>query len=268
MLREPLLHFVVLGGLAFLAHHFLFEAGPSRTLSPEDAPIEQLREDWFSAKGALPSEDQEAALVRDWLEEEILYRRAVELGLDQNDTIVRRRLVQRMRFLLEDTSRIDPPSEAQLQSWLDQNPGKYAESAKISFTQLFFSRGKRGTELARDARSALDLLQSDPDATVESDPFFRGRHFENATPDEIRRAFGADFAESLAGAPVGRWSGPVRSSYGLHLVRVNHRVPATTATLDEVRKKVETDWMAAERTRRNEEAMARLRARYSTEAAR
>jgi len=268
MLREPLLHFVVLGGLAFLAHHFLFGAGPSETLSPEDAPIEQLREDWFSAKGALPSDEQEASLVREWLEEEILYRRAVELGLDQNDTIVRRRLVQRMRFLLEDTSRIDPPSEAQLQRWLEQNPDRFVEPATTTFTQLFFSRGKRGADLAKDARSALDALERDPNATVESDPFFRGRRFENASPDEIRRAFGVDFAESLAGVPVGRWSGPVRSSYGLHLLRVSHRVAAATPKLDEVRTTIEADWMLAERARRNEEAMARLRARYSTEAAR
>jgi hypothetical protein len=268
MLREPLLHFVVLGGLAFLGHHLLFGGGPPETVSPGDAPIEQLREDWFSAKGALPSAEQEASLVRDWLEEEILYRRAIELGLDQNDTIVRRRLVQRMRFLLEDTSRIDPPNEAQLQSWLEQNPGQFVEPAKTSFTQLFFSRGKRGTDLDRDARSALDVLEIDPDATVVSDPFFRGRRFENATPDEIRRAFGAELAESLRDVPVGRWSGPARSSYGLHLLWVSHRVPAATPKLDEVRKTVRADWMAAERARRNEEAMARLRARYSTEAVR
>ena len=268
MLREPLLHFVVLGGLAFLAHHFLFGAGPSKTLSSEDAPIEQLREDWFSAKGAPPSAEQEASLVRDWLEEEILYRRAIELGLDQNDTIVRRRLVQRMRFLLEDTSRIDPPSEAQLHSWLENNPATFVQPVKTSFTQLFFSRGTRGAELARDARLALDALERDPNATVESDPFFRGRRFDEVTPDEIRRAFGLEFEESLADVPVGRWSGPVRSSYGLHLLRVSHRVAAATPKLDEVRQKVEADWMVAERARRNEQAMARLRARYSTEAVR
>jgi len=265
MLREPLLHFVVLGGLAFLAHHFLFGAAPSTLVSTEDAPIEQLREDWFSAKGALPSEEQEAALVRDWLEDEVLYRRAIELGLDQNDTIVRRRLVQRMRFLLGDTDRIDPPSDAQLQSWLEQHPDEFAEPAKTSFTQLFFSRGKRGTELATDARAALDALERDPNAVMRSDPFFRGRSFESATPADIERAFGAGFAESLGDVPLGRWSGPVKSSYGLHLVLVSHRMAAAAPKLEEVRKKVEEDWIDAERARRNEEAIAKLRARYSAD---
>ncbi len=265
MLREPLLHFVILGGLAFLVHHFVFGASPSTQISSADAPVEQLVEDWLSAQGALPSEEQEAALVQDWVDEEILYRRAIELGLDQNDTIVRRRLVQRMRFLLEDTRRIDPPSDAELQRWLELHQDELAEPAKTSFTQLFFSRGKRGTELATDARAALDALNEDPNAAVDSDPFFRGRSFERATRAEIERAFGAGFAESLAELPLGRWSGPVRSSYGLHLLLVGDRIAATAPKLDEVRKKVEGDWMDAERARLNEEAMSKLRARYSTD---
>ena len=265
MLREPLLHFVILGGLAFLVHHFVFGASPSTQISSADAPVEQLVEDWLSAQGALPSEEQEAALVQDWVDEEILYRRAIELGLDQNDTIVRRRLVQRMRFLLEDTRRIDPPSDAELQRWLELHQDELAEPAKTSFTQLFFSRGKRGTELGTDARAALDALNEDPNAAVDSDPFFRGRSFERATRAEIERAFGAGFAKSLAELPLGRWSGPVRSSYGLHLLLVGDRIAATAPKLDEVRKKVEGDWMDAERARLNEEAMSKLRARYSTD---
>ncbi len=268
MLREPLLHFVVLGGLAFLAHHFLFGAAPSRVISAEDAPIEQLREDWFAAKGAWPSKEREAVLTEDWVEDEVLYRRAIELGLDQNDTIVRRRLVQRMRFLLEDTERIDPPSDAQLQRWFEQHADELAEPAETSFTQLFFSRGKRGAALSTDARAALDALERDPNTIVDSDPFFRGRRFVGATAAELRRAFGAGFAQALEEVPLGRWSGPVQSSYGLHLVFVSDRVAPAAPELEEVRKKVEDDWIDAERARRNEEAIAKLRARYSGESSR
>ena len=114
LLREPLLHFVVLGGFVFFAHRVLFGAQTSEHVASEDAPVEQIRQDWFAAKGAHPSAEEESALVQEWVEDEILYRRAIELGLDQNDTIVRRRLVQRMRFFLEDTYRIDPPTDAQL----------------------------------------------------------------------------------------------------------------------------------------------------------
>ena len=251
----------------FFAHRLLFGAPPSEYVAPRDAPVEQIRQDWFAAKGALPNAEEEAALVQEWVEDEILYRRAIELGLDQNDTIVRRRLVQRMRFFLEDTYRIERPTDAQLQAWIELQPDKFATPAKTSFTQRFFSRGKRGAELGTVARSTLAALSDDPDATVDGDPFFRGSAFEDATSDEIARAFGRGFAESIDDMPLGEWSGPVASSYGLHLVYVRERSSAGTATLETVRDKAERDWTQAERDRLNEEALGRLRARYAPEAA-
>jgi hypothetical protein len=265
--REPLLHFVVLGGFVFFAHRVLFGAQTSEHVASEDAPVEQIRQDWFAAKGALPSADEEAALVQEWVEDEILYRRAIELGLDQNDTIVRRRLVQRMRFFLEDTYRIEPPTDAQLQAWLEQEPHKFAMPATVSFTQRFFSRGQRGTELGAAARAALETLQSDPNAAVEGDPFFRGSNFEDMSPAEIKRAFGTEFEEGIADLPLGQWMGPVKSSYGLHLVYVRNRTSAEAPELESVRDKVEQDWLQSERARHNEEALAKLRARYAPEAA-
>jgi hypothetical protein len=259
-------HFVVLGGLVFFAHRVLFGAPPSDYVAAEDAPVEQIRQDWFAAKGALPSAEEEVALVQEWVDDEILYRRAIELGLDQNDTIVRRRLVQRMRFFLEDTYRIEPPTDAQLQAWLEEHPHEFAMPAKISFTHRFFSRGKRGTELAADARSALETLQNDSKAVVEGDPFFRGSTFEDITPTDIKRAFGREFEESIADLPLGQWMGPVKSSYGLHLVYVRNRTSADAPKLEAVRAKVEQDWLQAERARHNEEALAKLRARYAPEA--
>jgi hypothetical protein len=264
--REPLLHFVVLGGLAFFTHRVLFGAPPSEYVAPANAPIEQIRQDWFAAKGALPDAKEEAALVQEWVEDEILYRRAIELGLDQNDTIVRRRLVQRMRFFLEDTYRIEPPTDAQLQAWLERNPDEFALPSTTSFTQRFFSRGQRGTELGAAARFALEALKENPDAMVDGDPFFRGSAFDDATASEITRAFGQAFAQSIDDVPLEQWSGPVKSSYGLHLVYVSSRSSAEAPKLETVRDKVERDWLRAERARHNEEALTKLRARYSPEA--
>jgi peptidyl-prolyl cis-trans isomerase C len=263
--REPLLHFVFLGGLAFLAHRVLFGAPPSEYIASENAPVEQIRQDWFAAKGTLPDAQQEAALVQEWVEDEILYRRAIELGLDQNDTVVRRRLVQRMRFFIEDTSRIEPPTDTQLRAWLERHPDRFAMPAKTSFTHLFFSRGRRGPELGPSAVAALESLKRDPRAEVDSDRFFRGNAFEDATLMEIKRAFGAEFAESIEDVALGQWTGPLKSSYGLHLVFVNHRVAGAAPELDATREKVEQDWLQSERARRNREALAKLRARYAPE---
>ena len=266
-LREPLVHFVLLGALVFVVHRAVFGGAPSSRVTRRDAPLEQLRQDWFAARGALPSAVEEATLVQEWMDEEVLYRRAIELGLDQNDTVVRRRLVQRMRFLIEDTHRIEPPTEDELESWLEEHPQRFADPPTISFTHRFFSRGKHGAELFAVARVALERMQDDPTAAIDDDPFFRGTDFEDVKPAEVERAFGAEFEEALVDLPLERWAGPVRSAYGLHLVHVSERAAPEAPTLATVREKVERDWMQAERDQRNRNALAKLRARYSAEAA-
>jgi hypothetical protein len=261
--REPLLHFLILGSLVFSAHHWLFGRSASDYVAPEDAPIAQLREDWRAARGELPSAEQEAALINEWIEEEVLYRRAVELGIDRNDTIVRRRLAQRMRFLLEDRYRLEPPSDAQLRTWLGDHPERFAEPGTTSFEHLFFSRSKRGAKLVDDAQATAEVLQSDPEAQVSGDPFFRGAAFEAATDAEIRRAFGRELAEAMADVPMGLWAGPLSSAYGLHLVLVTDRTTPPPPTLEAIRARVEEDWLRAERARMNAEALERLKARYA-----
>ncbi len=261
--REPLLHFLILGALVFTAHHLLFGRSESEYVGPEDAPIEQIRKDSQVVRGRLPSAEEEAALVDEWIEEEVLYRRAVELGIDRNDTIVRRRLAQRMRFLLEDTALLEPPSDEQLRAWLEAHPARFAEAATTSFKHVFFSRSKRGPDLVADAEAALTQLRRDPETIAEGDPFFRGTTFAAASESDIRRAFGRDLTDALTELPVGRWSGPLSSAYGLHLVLVTDRTTRAPPALEEIRARVEEDWTRAERERLNEEALERLKARYA-----
>jgi len=263
--REPLLHFLVLGALVFVGHRAFVAPPASDRIAHEDVPIEQIREDWSQAKGGPPSAEQEAALVGEWIDEEVLYRRAIELGLDQNDTIVRRRLIQRMRFLLEDTSGIEPPSEAELEAWFDQHPDEFALPQTTSFEHVFFSRGKRGATLPIAAETALRDLRARSDVHVVADPFFRGSEFDDVTSSQIQRAFGKEFAEALDQVPLDSWSGPLKSSYGLHLVLVSERTPGRTPPFENVAEQVERNWLEEERSRRNRQALERLRALYTHE---
>ena len=168
-----------------------------------------------------------------------------------------------MRFLLEDTSRIEPPSDEQLRAWLEAHPERFAEAARTRFEQLFFSRSKRGVDLVADAEAALAELRRNPEAIVKGDPFFRGVRFEAATDADIRRAFGRELADALSELPVGRWSGPLSSAYGLHLVFVTNRTSPGPPAFTTIRALVEEDWTRAERERLNEEALERLKARYT-----
>ncbi len=264
-LHEPLLHFVLLGALVFVAYETWTDGRSGARISPDSAPINMLRGDWKARVGVAPTPEEEERLKRQWLEEEVLYRRAMELGLGESDTVVRRRLVQRMRFLIEDTTPVPEPEDLQLQVWVDAHPEKYAEPSTVSLEQVFFSRAKRGDHLVIDADAAARKLASSADANVEGDPFPRGSALERQTPESLSRAFGAAFTREIEDIPVGEWHGPIESSYGLHVVRLDGRSEARPAALEHVRERARADWLYAERQRLNHDAVQALVDRYVEE---
>lgn len=261
--REPLVHFIAIGAAVFVVYAILRDPQPTDPLTADDAPIAQLRRDWKARTGTPPNAAEERRLTDDWLEEEVLYRHALELGLDESDTIIRRRLVQRMRFLIEDTTPIPEPDDAQLRAWIDAHPDRYGEVARISLDQVFFSRGKRGGNLTIDAEGAAAILATAPDATVSGDPFPRGNHLDGYTPGALARSFGLAFAQRIGGLAVGDWQGPFESSYGLHVVRVTGRTEEVPPSLEGVRKRARADWIYERRRRLNREAVESMIGRYA-----
>lgn len=251
--------------MAVFVAYAIGRAGPSGHLTADQAPVDQLARDWKARTGKSPTEAEQALLVRQWLEEEVLYRRALELGLDRNDTVVRRRLVQRMRFLVEDATPVPEPDEAELREWIGTHVADYTEPARITFEHRFFSRGKRGTELENDAEAAAEALAGHPDASVRADSFPRGKLLIDQTPAAIARSFGVVFARRVSELSVGTWSGPIESSYGLHVVRVQSRVEAVPSSFEAVRQRARADWMYAERQRLNQQALDRIIERYADE---
>ncbi len=262
-LREPVVHFVALGTLVFAIYALLQAPRPPYRLTVDDAPIGQLRADWTARHRTSPDEADEQRLKEDWLEEEVLYQRARELGLDENDTVVRRRLVQRMRFLIEDTTPIPEPDDLQLRAWIDAHPKRYVEPALVSFEHVFFSRSQRGAHLERDAENAAAALRANPGEKVADDPFPRGNRMQDASPTAITRAFGSAFGEEIARLRVGAWHGPVASSYGLHVVRVISRGQPRLPTLETARDRARADWVYEERQRLDREAVDAIIQRYS-----
>jgi hypothetical protein len=264
-LREPVVHFVALGAAVFALYALFADGKPPRSLTADDAPIAQLRSDWQARTGIPPSAAEEQRLKAEWLEEEGLYRHARELGLDEGDTIVRRRLVQRMRFLIEDTTPVAEPDDAHLRAWIDAHPDKYVEPTRMSLDHVFFSRSKRGIELEADAEHATAALKATPNAAVGGDPFPRGNHLSDYTPNMIARSFGAAFAEQVSALSVGGWHGPVESSYGLHVVRVTSRTEEMPLSFEAARERARSDWMYDQRKRLDREAVEAILNRYADE---
>jgi hypothetical protein len=262
LLREPLLHVVVLGALLFALHRSV--APPSadeEVVVPPDA-LAGMREEFRRRTNRMPSATDEQAMLERWVDDEVLVREALALGLDRGDPIVRRRLIQKMEYLIENTEPVQAPTDAELQTYLAANAARYATPARLSFTHVFVSAQRAGAGAADEAAALQTQLEGGADPAALGDPFLRGREMRQHTQAEIAAMFGAPFAAEVARLPEGSWSAPIRSTFGLHLVRVSERHAGAEPVLAAVRAQVERDWRDDRRRLLDREARARLRARY------
>jgi len=268
-LREPLLHFFLVGGAIFwITGLFADPAGgrPDRiVLTPGD--LEQLGEGFARTWQRLPSAQELAGLVDERVREEVLYREALAMGLDRDDTIVRRRLRQKLEFLSEDLA-VAEPTEADLSAWLAAHPESFRVEPRLAFRQVTLSRDRRGEHLAADARRALEALRAGDgsvDPAALGDPLPLPAEVDSLSAGEVARLFGEGFAARLLELEPGHWEGPVESAYGLHLVFVRERVPGRIPALDEVRDAVAREWLAQRRSDARDDYYRGLRARYEVE---
>jgi PPIC-type PPIASE domain len=266
-LREPLVHFLALGAIVFL----LFNLNARRD-APQDSRIvvnpgkvEQLVIGFSRTWHRPPSQQELDGLVEDSIREEVLYREALAMGLDKDDTIVRRRMRQKLEFLTDEVSAVAPPSDQELQGWLDRHPDKFRVEPTIAFSQIYFNSSRRGEGAAAAASKALVLLSGAGKETAAlelGDATMLPHELPLSRPDEVASVFGDGFAQGLAGVELGRWSGPVQSAYGWHLVYVGERVQGRHRPLAEVREVVQREWLAARRKEVIDATYKKLRDKY------
>lgn len=190
----------------------------------------------------------------------------VSVLIDQRDAIVRRQLVQKMRFLLADATPIPEPDNDELQNWLDKHAERYGHSPRLSFEQVFLSRGQRGDTMGEAVREVMAHLQSQPNDFLErGDAFAAGQVIQGLDEAAIRREFGRDFYQRIVALPDNQWQGPVASSLGLHMLRITERRDFQPAQLSEVRDRLVNDWRVYQREQANARAMQQLRQRFEIE---
>ena len=271
LLREPLLHFLILGvGLFVLYSQFgQTETAPRDRILVDEAELTRLSEQFRRTWMRPPTREELRGLAEEFVKEEVLYREALALGLDQDDLIIRRRMRQKMEFLNADLTE-QQPTDADLQAHLEANPDSFRRPARFSFQQVYLNPQHAGEGPERRAQALLGRLQAagpaaDLDFQALGDPTLLPPQMQRATPRDIANAFGSDFADAVAQAQRDAWSGPHASAYGLHLLRVTDSEPGGLPTLAEVRPLVEREWANERRQEANARFYQALRDRYTVE---
>jgi hypothetical protein len=270
LIREPLFHFLLLGAVIF------FITGQSRSISVSSGEkivvtqshIESIVIGFSRTWMRPPTQEELRGLVDDYVREEVLYREAKAIGLDQDDIIVRRRMRQKFEFLSEDrAARSGPPNEQELEAYLRQYADKYREEPRFTFEHIFFNREKHGKSAEADAKTVLARLTGKNGAAIDleklGDAFLLPFRFEKVSPGETARLFGDNFGKQLVSVEAGNWAGPLESNYGLHLVRIDEREPETDPPLANVREAVLRDLLNERRKHELDAQYAKLRARYT-----
>ncbi len=265
LLREPLHHFLALGAGLFT----LFGGGGAGERPDEivvsAGQIDHLVEIWMKTWQRPPTYDELQGLIEDRVMEEVLYREALALGLDRDDVIIRRRLRQKMEFIADDFAATAEPTDDELEAFLDEHPELFMVDARLTFRQIYLNQDRRGATARQDAERLLVRLANDAgvDAEMLGDPLSLPHAYASSSQTDVARLFGREFAEGLLELEPGSWTGPIRSGYGLHLVRVDGRTDGRMPELSEVRDAVKRDWFAARRREAKEALYGRLRERYT-----
>jgi len=262
--KEPLFHFLIIGALIFVVFSIVNNdeidvSGNKIVVTAAD--IERLSATWSKKWNRPPTETELKGLVDSYIKEEVYYREALALGLDQNDTILRRRLMQKMEFLSNDLAELNQPDETALNKYFLENKEKYELPARVSFTHIYFSLDKRGANAMADAKRVLSGLEA-LRAPEKGDSFMMQYDFVQETPFEVERLFGNRFAEKLFQLETNAWQGPIQSGYGLHLVRISEKIEARMPELAVVIEKVRTDLMFEHRQKMNKEIYEKFQERY------
>ena len=267
LLREPLVHFLAFALIVFAAYHILAPSADgdhSGRIVVTAGKIEQMGARFAQIWQRPPTPQELKGLIDDEVKEEIYVREALALGLDKDDTLIRRRLRQKMELLSDTGVDALSPTDAELEAYLKSHPETFAVDPAMSFQQVFLNRPRQGDGIQQAAAAILETLKANPetDASTLGDASLLPAEMPLKSLKSIGHVFGGEFAEAIGKAKVGAWTGPIASSFGLHVVRVSERREGRMPALGEVRDAVMREWSNAKRKELEDGRLAALLKRY------
>jgi len=268
-IREPLVHFLLIGAAIFVLYGFMGQQDveeQERTITITAGEIGWLTDTWAKRWNRPPTTEERAGIIDQYLREMILYREAVAMGLDRDDTVIRRRLAQKLEFLSQDLITPQPPTEEELQSYFKSHIDRYQAPDLITFTHVFVDPDLRGDQTLVDAeviKKQLQALKEPPqDARSYGDPFMLQSYYPERSEAELLKLFGSGFARSVFELATRQWHAPVLSGYGTHVVYVHDHQEAEPPAFAEAEVQVRQEWESDKRKQLNEQFVASMIARY------
>jgi peptidyl-prolyl cis-trans isomerase C len=269
-LREPLLHFLVIGAVLFAAYGALNrdpnDRKDQRRIVLTENDLSQMTIATLAQERPAPSIEQMRNLLEAKIREEVLYREGLAMGLAKDDIIVKRRMLQKMDFLAEDLSDLREPDREELQAWFRNNAQRFAFPPRVSFRHLYFSFDKHGANTAEAAAGVLRQIAGKPadlpDAAALADSFMFRDYYADRSPDQLGSEFGGKFEHALLDVKPGSWQGPLESGFGWHLVFVESLTPERVPEFAEVESQVKSEWIKDQRAEFKRKAYETMKARY------
>lgn len=263
--REPLVHFLLIGAAVFALYGLVSRGDQEETrdrIVVSEGRVQQLAQVFVKTWQRPPTPTELRGLIDAYIKEEVYYREAVKLGLDRDDTLIRRRMQQKMEFLSEPGEEVLAADDAALQAFLDENKASFRAEPKLAFEQVFINPKARNGEAPRHAAEVLAALRSGESPDAHGDATLLPASKPLSPLSRITRDFGDGFAKDLMALPPGQWAGPIDSPFGLHLVRVSERIDGYDPALGEVRDDVLRNWRTLQREEHERQAYAKLLAKY------
>ena len=266
LLREPLVLFILIGSVLYLLQALAINNKPSasRQIIITSEQLKQLESGFSNTWLRLPTEIEMEGLIADQIRNEVFYREALAMGLEENDQVIRNRLRQKLELLMDNMASVNVPSEKMLEAFLQENADDFKKDYQVSFIQVFVN-----PELHSDpqlvAENLLDQLRDGASAEDLGDRTLMGYAFPEYSQTDVARRFGTDFARQIMLVKSNDWSGPLNSGIGLHLIRIDHFEEGTLPELSEIRSSVEREWMARQKSELKAAAYEKLLEGYDVQ---
>ena len=264
LLKDPLIHFLLLGGCLFAVFYGRGDSGdserPAIYISSEQ--LEQLTQAWRVLQGREPTDAELAELIEPTIRDEVMYREALALGLDVDDDEVRTRLIEKMQYVTQDVADPEPASEQALRAFFDASPQRFQIPETVTFEQIFFSPSQRGDTIQGDVAAALAQLNAGGGRTGLGDRTPLQDRFRDSARERIRILFGETLTSAVFSSQPDVWSGPYASDFGLHVIRLIERSEARQPSFAEARERALQLFAEDTRQRANEASYTNIRSRY------